>query len=201
MKKNINSKIIWPGLAGLIIGALLILGIRFVAYQPETVHYHANFAVYINDQREEFKDPAFYESIGASCDVHEQMTPQERAHMHDNINDAVHVHHNAVTWGQFFANLGWVVDAKVIQTTSRQLLPDNEKKISLILNGEPTDNVSNREIGDKDKLLVDYGNNSNVDQEYASIASTADKYNNSKDPKSCGSQAVPSMRERLEHMF
>lgn len=184
------------------LGALLILGIRFFTYHPEHVHYHANFAVYINGQREQFADPLLYEESGASCSEETQMTPLERAHMHDNVNDVVHVEDQAVTWGQFFTNLGWVIDAKVIGTPSQTLLPDFSHKISLILNGQAMDNVSNRVIGDQDKLLVDYGGNEQaLKEQYAGISNKAQKYDTSPDPKSCGGQAPPTSRERIKHLF
>lgn len=188
--------------SGALLGALLILGIRFFTYHPEHVHYHANFAVYINAQREQFADPLLYEESGAACSEEERMTPMERAHMHDNINDVVHVEDQAVTWGQFFTNLGWVVDAKVIGTPSQMLLPDVGHKISFMLNGELMDNVSNRVIGDQDKLLVDYGGNEQaLKDEYAGISNKAQKYDTSPDPQSCGSQASPTSRERMKHLF
>lgn len=188
--------------SGVLLGALLVLSIRFFTYHPERIHYHANFAVYVNGQREQFADPTLYEKSGAACSKEEQMVPMERAHMHDNVNDVVHVEDHAVTWGQFFTNLGWVVDAKAIKTPNQMLLSDSEHKISFILNGEATDNVSNRVIGDQDKLLVDYGSSDPaVKAQYAGISNKALKYDTSADPKSCGGQAAPSFRERMKHLF
>lgn len=199
--KIINSSILLVA-GGLFLGALLVLGVRFFTYHPQRIHYHANFTVYINGQREQFADPILYEESGAACREEEQMVPMERAHMHDNVNDVVHVEDHAVTWGQFFTNLGWVVDAKIIKTPDQMLLSDSEHKISFILNGETTDNVSNRVIGDQDKLLVDYGaSDQTVKNEYAAISNKALKYDTSTDPKSCGGQAAPGFRERVKHLF
>lgn len=199
--KFLSARLVWA-VAGFIIAAVLILGFRFLIYSPEHVHYHANFAVYINGQREQFKDPALYEESGVSCSKEEAMTPGERSHMHDNVNDVVHVHDHAVTWGQFFTNLGWVVDAKVIETPSEVLLADSSHKISFILNDKSTDNVSNRVIGDQDKLLVDYGSGETaLKTEYAGISNKALKYDTSTDPKSCGSSTTPTMHDRLNHLF
>ncbi len=51
---------------GLALGAFVILGIRFVAYQPpHDTHFHANFAVYINGVHEQFKEPKYYEEVKA----------------------------------------------------------------------------------------------------------------------------------------
>lgn len=198
---RLGNRRIWV-IAGFLVAAILILGIRFFTYHPEHVHYHANFQVFINGQREQFADPALYEESAATCSEERVMTPGERAHMHDNINDVVHVEDHAVTWGQFFTNLGWVIDTKVIETPSQTLLPDNDHKISFMLNGQTMDNISNHVIGDQDKLLVDYGDNSQaVRAEYAAISNKALKYDKSADPKSCGSSTTPTMRDRLGHLF
>src|SRR5215469_16416653 len=91
----------------LLLGAALVLGIRFFTYKPQSVHYHANFALYVNGQREEFKGAMYYSEVQMCTSAETAMTPVERAHMHDNVNNVVHVEDHAVTWGQFFANLGW----------------------------------------------------------------------------------------------
>ncbi len=199
---NLKQRDMVISLLGLLAGGLIILGIRFFTYAPIHIHYHANFVVFINGQREEFKDPSYYEATGPSCTDHEVMTPLERAHMHESVNDVVHVHDQAVTWGQFFTNLGWVVDAKVIETPSQLLVADDAHPITFWLNDQKMDNVSNRVIGDQDKLLVDYG--SEVDsakQEYGVITNKAAKYDASKDPASCGSQASPTFHDRVTHLF
>lgn len=203
---KINRRTLLVGITGLVVGALVILGGRFVSYQPEKkLHYHANFAVYINGQREPFKDIFYYIDTGSACSLEEQkMTPYERAHMHDSVNDVVHVEDEAVTWGQFFQNIGWAVDPKVIRTGVQIFLVDAQNKVSFMLNGKLTDNVINQLIGDKDKLLVDYGpaDNATLQNEFESIASTAEKYNGSKDSRSCGSASHKNpWKDRFKHMF
>lgn len=203
---KLNRQAWLAGVAGVLLGALIILGIRFITYSPEEgVHYHANFAVYINGQREQFKDIFYY--IGAeSCtgDSEHSTNPYARAHLHDMVGDVVHVEDEAVTWGQFFQNIGWVVDPKVIRKGEQIFLADAQNKVSFMLNGKLTDNVINQVIGDKDKLLVDYGpvDSGTLQNEFESIASTAEKYNGSKDKGSCdGAVEQGSWKDRLKHMF
>ena len=204
MKFNKQSLI--NGIVGLIIGVAIILGIRFATYSVEEgVHYHANFAIYLNGQREQFKDIFYY--IGAeSCtgESEHATNPYARAHMHDSVNDVVHVEDEAVTWGQFFQNIGWIVDPEVIRTPDQIFLADSQNKLTFMLNGEQTDKVINSVIGDKDRLLVDFGltNNQTLQKEFASIASTAEKYNGMKDSGSCGGASQEtSWKDRLKHMF
>src|SRR5438309_6592742 len=89
--------------AGFVLGVLALLVVRFATYNPPQVHYHANFALYINGQREEFKGAQYYQEV-AICTTNGITIPQQRAHMHDGINSVLHVHDHAVTWGQFFEN-------------------------------------------------------------------------------------------------
>ncbi|MFA5003788.1 MAG: hypothetical protein WC498_00725 [Candidatus Saccharimonadales bacterium] len=190
--------------AGVLVGALIILGIRFVTYQPEeVVHYHANFAMYLNGQRELFKNPVYYTDLTESCAVEEQMSPHERAHMHDGVNDVVHVEDHAVTWGQFFQNLGWVVDNNIIRTPTQLLTPTDQNKITFMLNGEETSNLVSRIIQDRDQLLVDFGATSTQDlqKEFKTVPSTAVKYDTSQDPKSCSGHEPTTMRTRMMHLF
>lgn len=205
MSGFISKNIILSGLGGLLVGALIILGIRFFAYSPaDGVHYHANFAVFINGQREQFKDFSYYVDTEGVCSLEEKkMTPYERAHMHGYVGDVVHIEHEAVTWGQFFQNIGWVVDPLVIRTPDQILLENAQNKISFILNGKAVDSIVNRVVGDMDRLLVDYGRSSGqvLQTEYESIASTAAKYNSTKDPASCGGLEPSTWRNRMEHMF
>jgi len=200
-----NNRPFLTGLLGFIVAALLILGIRFATYQPEEqVHYHANFAVYINGQREQFASSAYYVELEESCAEQQQISPYERAHMHDSVNDVVHVEDEAVTWGHFFQNIGWVMDTKFIKTHDQLLMAGGQNKISYILNGKRLDGVNRLVIASEDKLLVDYGgtSQSDLDKYYASISSTARKYNTTPDPASCGAgHTEATVSDRLRNVF
>lgn len=190
---------------GLVLGALTILLIRFVTYSPPQVHYHANFAVYINGQRQLFRSPAYYEEVSA-CRVGATMTPVERAHMHNGINSVIHVHDRTVTWEQFFNNIGWGIGNNYVATPSTVYVAQGNDQVHYILNGQDitgiTD-VANTVIRDGDRLLVSYGNVSpqSLRQEFASVPSTARSYDTSHDPASCaGTEPVP-MSQRLRHLL
>ena len=200
------SKVWLAGLGGLLLGTLIILAIRFISYQPEdAVHYHANFALYINGQREPFSGPSYYEET-TGCAEHDDITPGERAHMHGNINDVVHVEDQAVTWGHFFANLGWYVGKDFIQSSQKVFLPDEQNQLSLILNGQDLTGISsitNTVIKNEDRLLVSYGSEKTdeLQKRYQSIPSTARKYNQEKDPQGCSGTESANFTDRLKHLF
>ena len=195
------------GISGLVLGAAIILGIRFYTYQPVTVHYHANFALYINGQREQFRGIQYY-TDAEMCTLNNTMTPVGRAHMHDNVNNVVHVEDHAVTWGQFFANLDWYMGPDFIEPPDGTMYKETgNSKLNILIDGQNyTDlgGVANTVIKDQDKLLVSYGDESDVtlEQEYNAIPSTAHHYDVTKDPASCsGSVSNVSIHDRLVHMF
>ncbi len=189
---------------GAVFGVLILGGIRFATYSvPEPVHYHANFAVFVNGQQEQFKDPGLYEET-SMCTTSTTKTPMERAHMHDQVNNVIHVEDSAVTWGQFFENIGWSVGNKFISSSAGMYANSDQGNVSYILNGNATSTISNSVINDNDKLLVSYGNTSAAElaNEYSKVPSTAHHYDVTKDPKSCSGHAMTTtIRDRLKYAF
>ena len=189
-----------------LLGALVVLGIRFATYHPDDVHYHANFALYINGKREEFKSGQYYTEI-EMCKQKNVIVPQERAHMHENINNVIHIEDHAVTWGQFFTTVHYYLGPTSIAAPDDNVYSlSGDSKLHLILNGQDyTDlgGLQNTVINDKDKLLVSYGNYSDMElsAQYKAIPSTAAKYDMAKDPKSCGSHSKTSLHDRFVHIF
>jgi hypothetical protein len=192
---------------GLLAGVLLILGIRFFTYHPpQDTHYHANFGVYINGTRETFKDPQYYEEVNI-CNMKGVLTPQARTHMHNEEAGVIHVHDDGVTWGQFFENLGWVVGPDFIRTRDALYTADDTHKLNIMLNGENLTGlttITNQVIGDKDRLLLSYGDvdMSTLGTEYKTVPNNAAEYNTRPDPASCaGSHHDVTISDRLSHLF
>ena len=192
---------------GLLIGILGVLCIRFATYRPEHTHYHANFAVYLNGKRDEFKGSQYYQSV-AICSAGRGITiPEQRAHMHDNINSVIHIHDHATTWGQFFENLGWSIGSDYIHIDDgTQYTESADAKLHVIINGQDYTNlmsIANTVIKDKDRLLVSFGAPDEValKQEYLSVPSTAGRYDASIDPQSCSGMDAVTLSDRLHHLF
>lgn len=204
MEKFNKSNKMMVGVVGIIIGALIIMGICFITYKPvEETHYHANFAVYIDGKQEQFSNPLLYEEI-SDCTISTTMKPAERAHIHDQIKDVVHVEDEAVTWGNFFQNIGWGVSKSYIDNSDTLLINNATKKVSYILNGKTVDDVAKRIIGDKDRLLISYGESTTdqLNQQFATVASSAEKYDTTKDPASCsGGHSENGFKDRMKHLL
>ena len=187
------------------IGIVSLLAVRFIMYNPPSVHYHANFAVFINGQREQFSNGKYYEEVAAvGCSLSPVDSPVERAHMHGKVNDAVHVHDSLVTWGNFFENIGWGVADTYLQTDKSLLQTDATNKLTFIVNGKTVDTIEGLIIGDEDRLLVSYGNESMTDikKQFESVASNAHEVNIANDPAGCsaGSKDI-TVQDRFNHLF
>lgn len=172
------------GFAG---GFAWLAGLRFFIAQPEETHYHSNFAVYINGEREEFDLPTYYEEV-AACTTAYHDNPKGRVHMHGQVNDVIHVHDQRVTYGNFFQNIGWGIGKNYLSTLDGTFVADDEHDLTFILNGEEIDSITNRVIGNLDKLLVSYGSASDeeLQRQYETVADTAEETNKYQDPGSCG---------------
>ncbi len=184
---NNNRGTILLVLAGFIAGFLWLTGIRYFVAQPKETHYHANFAVYINGVREEFNLPTYYEEVAACTSAYED-NPKGRVHMHGEVNDVIHVHDKRVTYGNFFQNIGWGVGKGYLATLDKVYTEDEKNQMTFILNGEEIDSITNRVIGNEDRLLVSYGSMSDADlkKEYDAIAVSAAEVNKYQDPSTCG---------------
>ncbi|HTE58319.1 MAG TPA: hypothetical protein VK694_06250 [Verrucomicrobiae bacterium] len=186
--------------AGFLLGVVWLVMARFIAYKPVNTHYHANFALYINGQRDEFKNFTFYEEV-QSCGSDEKNEPKHRTHMHDNVNHVVHVHEPAVMWGHFFANLGYTLGDTVVKT-DKGLYVDGQDgaQLTFTLNGKEVNNIANRLIKSEDVLLINYGKDSPavLQQRYDGISKDAGEFNKRNDPSSCTGTKPLSFKDRLK---
>ena len=179
-------------------GAFAVAFIRFILIDKHETHYHANFALYLNGKRDEFSSFTFYEEVTA-CSDESHSSPKSRAHMHDKKNSIVHVHDDAVTWGHFFSNIGYVFSDTLIATQMGTYVKNDKKIFTFILNGEKVQNVADKVIGNDDKLLINYGDESIevITEQYENISEEAHEYNEKTDPVSCSGGKIESFMDRL----
>lgn len=190
-------------LAGFFIGILWFISLRFLLIEDKTVHYHANFNVYVNGQKDPFDNFTQYEEVQA-CSGETKDNPRGRGHLHKPNPHVVHVHDNAVTWNAFFANVGYGLTDKALTTTDGVFVGDqNGKKLTFILNGEEVATVANRIIGNKDALLISYGdeNAETLKQRYNEIPKDAAIVNTQYDPASCSGTKEMTALDRLKGAF
>jgi hypothetical protein len=201
---TVKSKLAWINkpvnlmLIGLFVGAFTILALRVLLIKDHSTHYHANFALYINGQQDKFDSFTFYEEV-AACTVDDPTDVKRRAHMHDENNSLVHVHDDGVTWGDFFANLGYTLGNKIIKTDNGIYIDGADgKKLTFILNGETATSIANKVIGSEDVLLIDYGDGASTKAEYDQIPKNSHEYNSKADPSTCSGSHKLTFGDRLK---
>ena len=198
-----SKKLILAVAIGFIAGVIWLAAIRFFNYKSDSVHYHANFALYINGQQDMFDNFTFYEEV-QSCDSDQINNPRTRLHLHDSNPGIVHVHDNGVTWGQFFANLGYTLGDNLVKTDKGVFINDTGGSyLRFILNGQEVEGVANATIRSEDVLLINYGNEdvAALEQRYAGITKDAADYNKRNDPSACSGTDQATFSERLKQSF
>ena len=198
-----QKKLLSFTLIGFLLGTLWFATLRFMFIEDKTVHYHANFSLYINGEKDPFDDFTQYEEVQA-CSGETKDNPRGRGHLHKPNAHVVHVHDNAVTWNAFFANVGYGLTDKAITVTDKVFVDGQDgKELTFILNGKVVDTVSNRIIGNKDALLISYGNESKeeLEKRYAAIPKDAEVVNTQYDPASCSGTKEMTAIDRLVKAF
>lgn len=189
----------WPLLTvGFVLGFLSLFAWHVATASTDSVHYHANFHLYIDGERYEFDNFTYYEEVQA-CDPVNGVRPESRAHMHDFIDHVVHVHDEGATWGHFFANLGYALGNDVLVTRDAVLTDDGDRRLRFVYNGEPTRAIANELIHDKDILLIDYSSDDSdaLNERYAAIPTDASQYNEQDDPSACAGENQLTITDRV----
>ncbi|MFQ5550594.1 MAG: hypothetical protein ACE5FJ_05105 [Gemmatimonadales bacterium] len=197
-------------LGGAVTGFLLIGILRFfmMPLPPEPIHYHANFALVINGESFDFAQERYMQDVQA-CKVNpDDVLPVERAHMHELVPDVAHIHADGVTWGHFFANVGFTIgDDFVFTDRGDRYFNDDMNRLKFVLNGEQVASIVNREVVSEDRLLISYGPEPLdviIQAQFDSIASTASIFNSyHQDAGGCsaGSGEELSTLQRIKQAF
>lgn len=196
---KLSSKLLLLVLFAFLLGAFTAFCVRFVLVQKHDTHYHANFALFVNGERDEFKSFTYYEEI-AACSSEQLNDPHTRVHMHDSINHVVHVHDQAATWGALFANLGYTLDNSVLVTNDGIFVDGQDGKLQFYLNDKLVTSISNEVINSEDVLLIDYGSGdeATIKTHYNEIIQDAHDYNERADPSACTGGLSESFGNRVK---
>ena len=167
-------------------------------------HFHANFALYINGERIDFSLPEYSEDV-AGCSIGDTIYAKDRVHLHENNPDTIHIHHDGVTWWDFFANNDMMFNESVFVMDDGEIYSNNEKDtLRFILNGNEMKNPSNFLINSADQLLIAYGEES-VDEltlgKFLDVSDNAAEYNAKHDPGSCSGGHGNSKIALIEQFF
>ena len=113
---------------------------------PQKTHYHAGFVVFQNNKKLEFSDMK-YMSVEPCVlnNKHEDSAEDiqiEKAHLHDNVGDLVHVERTGPIWKDLFTNIHYSL---------------NYAKTTGYINGKQVNNYQFQSIKPFDSLVVFIG--------------------------------------------
>lgn len=190
---------------GLALGILGLGAARFAATPWEDeIHYHANWAVFLDGERLDLSADWYMEDVSA-CVAGGEVLPTQRVHMHNNDHDVVHVHHEGVTWGHLLTNLGIVLgDDFLVLDDGRRFEEGAGRTLKFVVNGFPVGEIENRLIESGDRLVVSFGPESveEVEERQLSrVGDDAEAYNERQDPAGCSGASEPGFGERLRRAF
>ena len=186
---------------GLIAGVLLLVGLRLAGQPPlRNVHYHANWAVFVHGARLDLRGDRYMEDVAACTADPTQQRPEDRVHMHEGIQDIVHVHDAGATWGHLLDNLGMGLGEDILETDEGVYTSGTEGTLKFVLNGRSVRSIENQPVGDEDRLLISFGSESPEEvlaSQFPHVAETAGMYNTMPDPASCSGAIEESFGDRL----
>ena len=197
-------------LLGLLGGAAVgILGfglLRLALLPPvEAVHYHANWAVWIEGERVDFSADRYMEDVAACSAAADGITGPQRVHLHNNDQDVVHVHHGGATWGHLLQNLGWGIGSDWVYTDGGALYrADGPRRLTFVLDGLLVPPAANRVIRPGDRMLISYGAE-DADEimgvQFSSVLDNAPEFDGSFDPAGCQGNDVETVGARVRRAF
>ena len=206
-------------LLGLASGALL-LGLARLAAAPlnPTTHHHANWAIMVNGTRVDLSADRFMEEISACTAGDDGIQPTQRIHMHESIQDIVHVHHEGATWGHLMTNLGlglgddWLfLDRGLVEgidgvsPDGRLMSGSDGGRLVFVANGFVVPSLANRVVASEDRVLIAWTDgdvDTVLEDWFERVATNAGEYNELMDPASCsGGHGTLPLLTRLRLAF
>jgi hypothetical protein len=190
--------------AGALLGAVALVAARLAFLPPpDHVHYHANWAIWLDGAKVDFSGNEYMEAVSACAVDPSQMTGEARVHLHNQEPDVVHVHHGGATWAHLLQNLGWGIGYGWIVTRDGiQLREGGESgaRFTYILNGLVVPPVHDRVIRPGDRLLISFGTETPetlLADRFPTVASDAPGYDTRPDPAGCAGAVEETLGERI----
>lgn len=140
-------------IVSILIASILSISAFFIAKKTaseivknEKVHYHAGFVVFENGKKLDFSDTKYMFIKPCTLDGEEDESTEdsqlEKAHLHDNVGDVVHIEGKGAVWGDLFTNIKFPVDYS---------------KVTGYVNGYEEKDFQNRRIDFDDSLVIFIG--------------------------------------------
>jgi hypothetical protein len=116
-------------------------------FPEKKIHYHAGFVVFQDNKKLDFSDNKYMNvkpcTTGEEEDEAGEDEQIEKAHLHDNVGDVVHIEQIDAKWKDLFINLHYAMDYS---------------KVTAYINGQKVSNFENQPIRAYDSVVVFIGN-------------------------------------------
>ncbi len=117
--------------------------------QPKVIHFHAGFQVYVDGKLQDYSDQKYMSLLPCGKAYADSALEQaERAHLHSQVGDIVHVHRVGATWGDLFKNM-------------RVSFPPS-KAITGYINGKQVKDILQQPIHPYDRAIILIGNHEDI---------------------------------------
>lgn len=167
------------GIALLIILGLLYLVITSLSSSPASKariglgpagsqHVHADFKVYLDNRVVDFSQPRY-------------QVRAQHVHIEGGDGDVIHIHATGVKTGYFFSTLGMKFNSTCF-VTERAYCSNDNKTLKFFVNGVPAGEWEDYILQSMDKILISYGNETNLESQFNSIASKAEALDTGRAP-------------------
>lgn len=141
---------------GMVIGRMLLdTGTSEVGVVGD-LHYHADFALYVNGERYDFAREKYLSTENESL--------SNFAHLHDLDGNVIHKHAEGVTLGFFLETLGMKLDDTcLVLDEGTSYCNEGNKELKMYVDGKHNDKFDRYDLQDEDRILLSYGDE--VEQE------------------------------------
>lgn len=144
--------------------------------QPQHIHYHAGFQVYIDGKLQDFSGAKYMKEDPCTIDnkshgvVDEQL---EKAHLHDRNGQVVHLHRDNVFWSDFFTNIKYDIP--------------QDKEIKSFVNGNEVNQIPTTKINPYDSVVIIVGDGTDSSKLLEKAVTRDQIIKEEKKSESCGS--------------
>ncbi len=120
------------------------------------IHYHADFALYVNGEHYNFAQEKYMSTENKSL--------SNFAHFHDMKGNIIHQHASGITLGFFLETLGMRLnDSCLVLDDGNSYCNEGNKELKMYVNGKHNDQFADYDIQDEDKILLSYGDQAEED--------------------------------------
>src|SRR3989344_1162870 len=159
---------------GLIVAAVVIAGNLLLERNSLEIgvvgelHYHTDFALYINGERYDFAQERYMSK--------EDKSLSNFAHFHDRNGNLIHKHASGVTLGFFLETLDIKLnDTCLVLDDGASYCNEGNEELKMYVNGRYNDEFAKYDFHDEDRILLSYGDESKqeIEEQLQSVTDEA----------------------------